>query len=279
MKVNMYEDLPVSKENFPKQKKYSWASPSVMGVFKTINKNELNIDLTYQGSQISKKKVMEIARNWDWRLLGALSVIKRPDNTFWVYDGGHRARASIYREDIIGLPCMVFDAETIEIEAKAFVGRNLLKSAVGSYDKHKASIIAKEPTALAVEEILNKYGYIVARNTSVLYGISAIRSLTRLIQRDPQRTDAMLKLCTEIAENGEQLSHKIMTGMFYLVGKTNILSREWRKQLEKLGLKVLEKEMIRSGIINNKGGERIWAQGVESILNKQRRTKLKFYNR
>ena len=132
-----------------KREKFSWAEPCTPGTFLMIEKDALNIDGTYQREEVSKSKVLEIARDWDWKLLGTLSVIMRKDGTFWVVDGGHRCRASFFRDDIKELPCMVFEAEDEKTEAKAFVGTNTMKSSVSAYHKHRAAVKTGEPIAVA----------------------------------------------------------------------------------------------------------------------------------
>ena len=73
-----------------KRDKFDWSTGGSRGEFRWIAKNDLNIDSRYQRDQVSEAKVMEIARDWDWLLLGCISVIEREDGSLWVFDGGHQ---------------------------------------------------------------------------------------------------------------------------------------------------------------------------------------------
>lgn len=262
-----------------KKEYFSWTSQSDAGQFMMIYKENLNMDSQYQRNRADIAKVRKIALNWDWRLVGAISVVKRPNNTFWVYDGGHRVAASLQRDDISELPCMVFESRGIISEAKAFMGANLLKSNVSAYHKFRASILAKEPVSLKAKEILDKYGYKPARNTKTAFGVSAIASLCRFVKKDWQRADAMFCLCAEITADGEQFPQSVMGGLFYLIGKTDVLSESWRNKLRVNGLQIIKAIIKQDKIVHGKSGTRFEGIAIANFLNKGRKKKLKIYTK
>lgn len=263
-----------------KRQKFSWSADSPAGRFNMIRKEELNIDGTYQREQVSDNKVREIARDWDWRLFGALSVIMRPDGTLWVYDGGHRTRAAFLRDDIEELPCMVFDCARIEDEAKAFVGTNTMKSSVSTFHKYRGALRAKEPRALQIKAVLDKYGYHATKNTKTRFGFAAINTLARLLKEDANLAESVFALCAEMAEDGESISGEILLGIFRcakkLENRADILQKDNRKKLHDAGIKGLESVIRREKHFVGRGGGTVAAKAILDLLNKGRQRRLSF---
>jgi hypothetical protein len=110
---------------------YKWKTKNNQGEFVMIDKNELFVDHAYQRDKINEVRINAIASDWDWVMCGALSVSER-DGKLWVMDGQHRKLAADKRSDIKMLPCMVFDLDSQQKEAGAFVGLNSQKTAVSS---------------------------------------------------------------------------------------------------------------------------------------------------
>lgn len=269
------QELSVSK-----RQKFSWASDSPAGTFCMIAKEDLNIDGTYQREQVSDEKVMGIARDWDWRLFGALSVIMREDGTLWVYDGGHRTRAAFLRDDIAELPCMVFECESIEEEAKAFVGTNTMKSAVSAYHKYRGGLRAKEPEALAVKAVLDKHGYKAVTSAGTNYGFSAINTLRRLLKDDAELAERVFALCADVADDGTPIPGEVLNGIFTcakkLEGKADILKNGHREKLKVAGIAGIEMAIRREKHIVGRGGATIAAKAILDLLNKRKQRRLDF---
>lgn len=263
-----------------KHKKWSWAEPCSPGVFLMIKKENLNIDGSYQREEVSKLKVMEIARDWDWKLFGTLSVIMRKDGSFWVYDGGHRCRAAFLRSDIIELPCLVFECEDEKTEAKAFIGTNTMKSVVSAYHKHRASVITNEPNAMAVQSILDKHGYFPSQGTSKKFGFMAINSLQSQVKEDKVLAEKVFAACASIAQDGEQISGEVLDAVFTcqkkLAGKADILTNGHLERLQRETLPGIEAAIRREKHIVGKGGSAISAKALLDLLNKGKQRRLMF---
>lgn len=263
-----------------KHKKFSWAEPCKPGVFLMIKKEDLNIDGSYQREEVSKLKVIEIARDWDWKLFGTLSVIMRKDGTFWVYDGGHRCRASFFRDDITELPCLVFEVEDEKTEAKAFIGTNTMKSVVSAYHKHRASVITNEPHAVAVQSILDKHGYFPSQGTSKKYGFMAINSLQSQVKEDRVLAEKVFSACASIAQDGEQISGEVLDAVFTcqkkLAGKADILTNGHLERMKRETLPGIEAAIRREKHIVGKGGATISAKALLDVLNKGKQRRLMF---
>jgi hypothetical protein len=222
---------------------------------------------------------VEIARNWDWKLFGSLSVIERPDGTLWIYDGGHRCRASFYRDDIADLPCMVFKAEEADSEARAFIGSNTMKSNVAAYHIHRASVVANEPTAMKAVAILQKHGFKVTQGESV-NGFCAIGTMHKLVKKNPTLTDRTFELCAKMAKTEGYISGTVLTAIYEcawkLEGIIDIFEAECADRLCEAGLTGLNAAIVREKVIVGKGGPLVSAKAVLDILNKGRRRKLSF---
>lgn len=276
-KVAVFGDQEVTVS---KREKFSWASTSSAGTFCMVPKGDLNIDGTYQREQVSDAKVREIAKDWDWRLFGALSVIMRDDGSLWVYDGGHRCRASFLRDDVLELPCMIFECESIEEEAKAFVGTNTMKSTVSAYHKHRAALKAKEPEAMAVQAVLDKYGYKAMQYTGSAYGFTAIRTLGGLLSQDPELAEGVFGLCAEASEDGALIPGEVLSGLFLcakrLEGKAQILKNPLREKLKVIGTAGLDMAIRREKHIVGRGGQAVAAKAILDLINKGKRRRLIF---
>lgn len=262
-----------------KRDRYKWSTTdSEMGTFLMVSKHDLNIDGCYQRGEVSKSKVLEIAKGWDWKLFGALSVVMRNDGSFWVYDGGHRARASFYRDDIQDLPCVVFEVDSIIDEAKAFIGANTMKSNVSAYHVYCASIEAREPNALAVKALLEKYGYEATLDGKKQYGLTAIHTLKKLVSEDAVFAEKCFALCVDIAIDGENIQAAVMRGIFHLakrlIGKADIFAPEYRNKLIKHTIPGIEVAIRREKHICGRGGQLVEVKAILDIVNKSRRRKL-----
>lgn len=263
-----------------KREKYSWAEPCEPGTFLMIKKDELNIDGSYQREEVSKDKVMEIARDWDWKLFGTLSVIMRKDGTCWLYDGGHRARASFLRDDITELPCMVFESADEKTEAKAFIGANTMKSVVSAYHKHRASVKTGEPIAMAAQSILDKHGYFPTQTAPKKYGFAAISALQSQVKEDRNLAEKVFAVCANIAQDGETISGDVLTAIFTcqkkLEGKVDILKGSHFDRLFRETLPGIEAAIRREKHIVGKGGAAVSAKAVLDVLNKGKKRRLSF---
>jgi hypothetical protein len=198
-----------------KRTKFAWSTANKKGIFMEIPKTQLNIDGRYQREQVSRGKVLEIARGWDWLMVGAISVIARSDGTYWVFDGGHRTRAAFYRDDINELPCMVHEIDDLTDEAKAFFVRNTMVSNVSAMARHRAAVCAVEPIAERVNELLDRCGLRVSDNKGADV-IMCISEVTRCVAADAEVAERLIMFCRDMNRDGAPISGKLLRGMFTL---------------------------------------------------------------
>lgn len=265
----------------PKRTSFSWTSPSTKGNFLLIPKGDLNIDGSYQRDAVGDQKIRDIARKWDWKLFGALSVIKREDGSYWVYDGGHRTRASFYRDDVKTLPCMVFSCEKIEEEAKAFVGANTMQSAVSAYSKYRASLRANEPLAISMQAIFEKHGYAPSQNAKGDHSFNAIGTMLKIVRVDVEMAERAFAVCAAIDEDGsEKIKGDALEGIWLCARKLkdqeDILIGKHFKKLKAAGLAGINALISRETHIIGRGGASTAAKAILDLLNKGKRNRLYF---
>lgn len=262
----------------PKREKFAWASTSKPGVFRWVPKADLNIDGRYQREEVSSAKTMEIARSWDWTLFGTLLVGERGDGSLWVYDGGHRTRASFYRDDIPDLPCMVFRIEDAAGEAKAFYGAQKLKSNISVTDAHRAGVIAQEPDALRVQALLDRHGLVIRRDANRGGQFRAIGTLRGIAREDQELAERVLALCVDIAGDDSPISGSVLGGMFALVqhfaGTVDFFAGRELEALLATSIEELDSEIRRQKAILGMGGTVSEAKGILALVNKSRRKKI-----
>lgn len=199
-----------------KVSRYDWTTGGSVGIFAWINKNSLNIDGRYQREQVSEAKIRDIASKWDWLLLGALSVIVREDESYWVFDGGHRVRAAFYRDDVECLPCMVHTINSVNEEAKAFVARNTMVSNVSAFDRFHASVCAKDPVAVDAHKLMQEFG-IVAIKGGMSSGkfLSCVGALQKCVEVNLEDARKVFGFCIKLA--GDSIvTGRVLTAMFTL---------------------------------------------------------------
>lgn len=125
----------------------------------------LRVDDSYQRSiegGASRKLIVKIAENWDWRLCLPL-IVSRRAGVLYVIDGQHRMEGARLRGDIAHLPVVIFDFEKPEAEAELFIAANRSRRPMSKLDDHHAAVTAGDKKALAIEEIVTGAGLAVGR--------------------------------------------------------------------------------------------------------------------
>jgi len=273
--------VPNSKKiiSVSKRDKFDWSTGGSTGEFRWIEKNDLNIDSRYQRDQVSESKVRDIARNWDWLLLGCISVIERDDGSLWVFDGGHRARASFFRDDINLLPCMVHKVATVNEEAKAFVARNTMVSNVAAHDRHRASVCAAEPIALTVQSILDDFQLTAIKGgyTASNY-ISCIGTLHSCVKEDQEDTKKVLRFLLNIAGD-RMVVGKVLAAMFTLYRhfkpKFDVIEK-YGDKISRHSQREIEVKIKQFATECGKGGNVIGAKAILEMINYKNRIRIEW---
>lgn len=110
-----------------------------------------------------EKRADRIAADFDPDKFGVIAVWKRDDDHYVVVDGMHRVtalRAMGWNGQKI--PCSVFEGISKAEAARLFLGRNDARS-VRYIDKFLVRLVEGDPTACAVNSIVQAAGYIIDR--------------------------------------------------------------------------------------------------------------------
>lgn len=118
--------------------------------------DRLVVDDRYQralGKQ-GRPNVLRILAGFDWRKFTPVVVTPIGDGIYAIIDGQHRATAALMHPAIDMVPCMVIKV-TPDEAAACFAAINGQVTQITKGQIWKARVVAKEPTALAVQRVLD----------------------------------------------------------------------------------------------------------------------------
>jgi len=127
-----------------------------------IKLTQLYMPTEYQRSvksDASAKNINYIKANFNWAEFGALIVCPLAGSNppqFAVMDGQHRFRAAEARGDISDLPCVVIGDREAKEQASSFVVINSKRVKLHSLQAYHAAVVAGDPDAVALADILKK---------------------------------------------------------------------------------------------------------------------------
>jgi len=99
------------------------ASSLGTGVLRMLPVKQLKLDYDVH-QRVNPMRAADIAKKFDWSAFGVLFVMRRPDGSDYVVDGGLRLLAASMRGDIKRVPCMVYKSRGKRHEASVFMARN-----------------------------------------------------------------------------------------------------------------------------------------------------------
>ncbi len=157
----------------------------------------LVIDSAYQ-RPVNERTVSKIVRLFDPDLLGAFLVSRRDSGTEVLLDGQQR------REGLLRLhygdqrvPCVVYHGLSLEREAEIFHQFNVQRTKLGAFDEYRAALVAKDPTALEVQAVIDRVGLRVVRGGEDAFGVQAIASCMTIVKNT---SPAVLQLALSTAK-------------------------------------------------------------------------------
>ena len=109
----------------------------------------------YQRDESEGRIAKEIAMHFDDVAFGAITVIRRDDNSMVVADGGTRLSAARIRGDITHVNCMVYTGLTDKQEADTFLRINMNRRRLRTEQQQKSEFYAGHKLAVVVDGILN----------------------------------------------------------------------------------------------------------------------------
>lgn len=184
--------------------------------FKSVPVHMLLVDPRIQRDQKDSKKLRkDMLKDWDFNLCLPIYVNVRKDGSMSVVDGQNRTLVA-REKNIDSLPAMVFTGLTFEQESEMFVLLNTNRKAVSPVDTFKNRVNFREPNALGIVEILDKYGIVIQKNSKKKYASTAIKTFDRL--HNQETLDQVLRVAETCWGGGEQFANKDFLNSYLLCG-------------------------------------------------------------
>jgi hypothetical protein len=261
--------------------RYGWTVADKRGDLKIISKHDLLIPDEYQ-RDLNESKAKEYASNWSWFGCGVLVVAKRPDGLLYVVDGQHRKSAAMRRSDIEDLPCIVFETDNLKDEAKAFITTNTGRKAMSAIEKLKGlSVSGDELAAFVVNQII-LHGLRITKTATKGKEIKCINACQKIASKNRQSFVESLALCAELSlQSNEPIAERVLFGIDYINLHVDggVKENRLRNRIIAVGSTSLLEGAHKASAYFARGGEKVWAEGMLSAINKGLRTQFIFTER
>jgi hypothetical protein len=267
--INRSDEICTGVVPADKIRRYGWVIKDEPGKLDWIDKLKLDVDHTYQRSY-NLLKSREMASAWSWISCAAIVVAKRPSGELVVVDGQHRVLASLKRSDIRKLPCVIFEIDSIEDEAKGFSNINKCRKPMSSLNVFKADLVARDPEAIRLSEILDKNKvHLVGSSTKSPMSLKSVASCRKMIRENEVSFERTVEFISELCKN-DPIYEVILSGLYYIDRHltVNLDNARLRKRLLSLGPALLKKAATREAALYSGGGSKIWAIGIIKEANK-----------
>lgn len=215
------------------------------GQFEMVDPKEIVVDHQYQRPE-KESLVSQIGRDFSWASFGTVSCYKR-NGMYYAVDGQQRLKAALsLKEPPKKIPCIVFPEATVVNEAHTFLDIQINRKAVSPFEKHKAELVAKVPSALAIQRAVESVGFNITGgdyNPNSVYAIrtlhyvytllgeeGVVQTLTQIRDAWPgdptaTRTQILRGLADVIAEKGDKYDRPAMTKALKRTSPADILRK------------------------------------------------------
>lgn len=150
-----------------------------------IRAGDLKVD--HDGYQRKAKVLVgKIARNFNSRIFGVITVSRRANGQCYIIDGQHRVAAVVRMGNgATPVPCIVHEGLSYQDEALMFHLMNTQTQAMTPQDKMRGALESGDPIALDIREIVERVGFQLGLDDSALTGgrIPGIGALTKAHQQ------------------------------------------------------------------------------------------------
>lgn len=252
---------------------YKWAKPGDKGRRAQVPLEDLNIDYSYQREEVSNFNTLAIARDFNWAAFNTLLVMERPNGELYVVDGQQRLCAAKKRGDIVSVPCLIFQSDGPEREAKAFRAANERRKHVGSHHKFRAAIVAKDQPETDIADWLRSQGLTASNNGKNPTHLSFIYQLVK--DWKANKEVAQRAIVTQIAmSNGEPLKVSIHKGLVWMCTRS-IRIEDYVELIARIGGSIaMIKEINTMQIeLNLPATERLAGLAIVRLINKHLKVK------
>lgn len=276
-KTNASVSDDIATSGLPKVEHYGWKVDNSPGVFRQVKKSDLLIDYRYQRENVKNHKVLQFASRWSWIACGCLTVVDRGEEGLFVVDGQHRKLAADKRSDINTLPCLVYRGLPIQQEAMTFVTMNNTRSSVDSLGRFKAKLVAGETIATGIKQMISAAGYRIT-NTDSDHTVRCISAIERAYMQNQEIAESAWNMSVLVSA-GQAVTRDIYSGLFKLeyelqrAGAGSIWDEDTKEKLTRYGSSLLMQAINSIRGLTGKGGERIGAAAILSVINHKRSTR------
>ena len=121
-----------------------------------VDINLIDVEPAYQRDMTGRKQInliRKIAAGFSWAKFQPPSLVRRDNGRFVAVDGQHRVAAIKLRGDIPKVPAYIMDADSVPLEAEAFIAINSDRRAVHPVSMLRARATAGDPVAIVVLKV------------------------------------------------------------------------------------------------------------------------------
>jgi len=231
----------------------------------------LNIDYDYQRPPGSNFYVASIAKNWNWNLVGRLSVVDR-NGSLYVVDGQQRLLAARMRGDIETLPCVVRKSTGKKFEALLFRDINTGGKKPSLVQSYTSGLCGGDPFCTEIHNFIKGRGYCITKYDTT-NGIRCIGTIEKLYRRKKDTLFAALDLCMTIACQNFSISEDLLRGAYVLLANGKHLDETAINHLRAAGENGIKREMQTQKAANGTNGGKSQALAILKIANLKRQQK------
>ena len=159
----------------------------------------------------------------------------------------------------------------------AFVGTNTMHSEVRAMDKHRASLLAGEPLAQKVDQIVTSRGYVITKDGKGKGEFAGVNTLRSLVMVDEDLADRAFAMCCEMAHLGGRIPAQVVKAIFHLDRRLKgglLQDQSARRILLETGVEAALAAIRRNILLVGKGGELVAIKAILDLVNVGRRKKL-----
>lgn len=261
-----------ASKTITKIQKNGWTLKDAPGEFRMIHKSLIHVHEDYQ-REFNERKAIEIAVSWSWIACGVVTIGER-DGKFWAIEGQHRVGAAKLRADISTLPCMVFQTDSVEQEARGFLDANVGRKPVNSFAKFRASVAAKDETSAIVGALFDELGITPCNSAKNPKQIKCLAWSMRKAREDFDSFEIVVRLADKLCVDSA-ISEILLDGLSYIHAycDKDLNDKRLRERIMRAGSENLVNAAKRASAFFTRGGAKVWADGMIIEINKGLREK------
>lgn len=228
--------------------------------------------------ELNEKYAKKLAKTYDdfsWEKFGTLSISKRiwQGDALSLMDGQHRWFLAMGFEEIITLPCMIYQTNSEEEEARIWYEISQSSRKPTWYDKWHVLLAMNDKATLFGQKLIDQSGRKVGKSsaggskTVTCLSSMHLRALTMPKILEEVWMPIIIPLC-----KGDKIPQRINEGICYLQANLasgeSLLDEKWKKRIFDIGLNDLKKETYNAGERFGVHNAKSWAKGILERLNR-----------